>query len=273
MSAALWVLSAPIRMALQRTEMPAAAPVPEPPPLPPEPKGPALSFDGFEPGNIISDEQFFDSDAMSETEIEQFIAKWNEGCRTGADGTPCLADYLEDTPSFPADQYCGGGFAGKQDDTPASIIKKAADSCGINPQVLLTILQKEQGLITASGFRLNADRYAIAMGYACPDGAYCDKDFYGFATQIYFAARQMGLYEQNPYRYMVRPYETIEIPYSPDKACGSEAVYVENLATSNLYNYTPYVPNSAALTREPDQCSAVGNLNFYALFRAWFEAP
>ena len=86
----------------------------EPPPvvLDPEPVTPPLSFKGFNPARIIEDEQFFDQDAYSLEQVEAFIRKWNAGCRLGADDTPCLADYVAQTPSFEADQYCEGGFEG-----------------------------------------------------------------------------------------------------------------------------------------------------------------
>lgn len=237
--------------------------------LDPEPVTPPLSFEGFNAARIIEDEQFFNSDAYSLEQVAGFIAEWNEGCRTGVDGTVCLADYLEDTPSFEADAYCPGGFEGEEGDTAASIIWKAAQSCGINPQVLLTTLQKEQGLITASGYRLNETRYAIAMGYACPDSANCDPTYFGFATQVYYAARQFRVYEQNPEAYTVDAERQDFIPYAPGD-CGGSEVFVENQATANLYNYTPYQPDEAALAGSAGPCSSVGNLNFYAYFNAWF---
>ncbi len=238
--------------------------------LPPEPITPPLSFEGFNPANIISNEKFFDSDAYDLSQIEGFIAKWNKGCRTGIDGALCLGEFREDSPSFDADQYCPDGFVGEQSDSAASIIYKSARSCGINPQVLLTTLQKEQGLITASGHRLNETRYTIAMGYACPDSSRCDPDYFGFSTQVYYAARQMRVYEQNPHMFMTAAERQDFIPYAPGRECGGSEVFVENLATSNLYNYTPYQPDDAALAGSPGPCSSVGNLNFYAYFNAWF---
>lgn len=237
--------------------------------LDPEPVTPPLSFEGFNAARIIEDEQFFNSDAYTLDEITGFIAKWNEGCRTGLDGTVCLADHVEDSPSFEADNYCPDGFAGQVGDSAASIIWKAAQSCGINPQVLLTTLQKEQGLVTASGYRLNESRYAIAMGYACPDSANCDPTYFGFATQVYYAARQFRVYEQNPEAYMVDAGREDFIPYAPGD-CGGSTVFVENQATANLYNYTPYQPDEAALAGSAGPCSSFGNLNFYAYFNAWF---
>ena len=241
--------------------------------LPPEPRTPPLTFEGFNPANIISDEKFFNVGAYDLAQIEGFLQRWNEGCRTGRDGTPCITEYRTDSPSFEADQFCSGTFEGAAGDTAASVIWKAANACGINPQVLLTTLQKEQGLITASGLRLNETRYTIAMGYACPDSANCDPTYFGFATQVYYAARQFRVYEAQPERFMTAPQREDFIPYAPGEACGGTPVFVENLATSNLYNYTPYQPNQSVLDGNYDACASVGNANFYAYFNAWFGTP
>lgn len=241
--------------------------------LPPEPKGPAITYQGFDPTFIISDEQFFDASAYSEAQVRSFIKKWNEGCRTGFDGTACLTDFREDSPSFEPDQYCSGAFEGQLDDDAPSIIWKSAQACGINPQVLLTLIQKEQGLITASGYRLNESRYAIATGYRCPDDSTCDPEYFGFTKQVYYAARQMRKYQANPHDYMVLAGVPVAIPYAPGEGCEGPEVTIQNLATSNLYNYTPYQPNQAALSGEGDACSTWGNQNFYAFFNAWFGTP
>lgn len=239
-------------------------------PTEPEPVAPELSYEGFDPAFIISDDQFFDSQGYTQAQIESFIEKWNEGCRTGEDGTPCIAEFREDSPTFESDEYCPLGFVGEAGDTAASIIWKASQSCSINPQVLLTLIQKEQGLFTASGHRLDQSRYDIATGFACPDSSVCDPTYFGFSTQVYYAARQMRKYEAHPYNYMVEPGVPVAIPYAPGEGCEGPVVTVQNLATSNLYNYTPYQPNEAALRGEKDGCTTWGNQNFYAFFNAWF---
>lgn len=273
LGAILWLLIRPVLTELGSFSQPAEKPVVAAQPVwEPEPVGPDLSYEGFDPSHIISDDDFYNAEAMTEAQVEAFIAKWNKGCRPGFDGTPCLADYRVDSPSFPADRYCSGDFEGEVGDTAASVIHKAAVACGVNPQVLLTILQKEQSLITASGPRLNETRYTIAMGYACPDHSHCDSDFFGFPTQVYYAARQMSVYEQNPGSYMVLPYATTYIPYAPGEECEGSEVYVDNQATANLYNYTPYQPSPGALLGEGGPCTTMGNQNFYALFNAWFKS-
>lgn len=246
---------------LSETETPVA--------LPPEPRTPPLDFEGFDPGEIISDERFYDSEAMDEAQVRGFIEEVNAGCRQGRGGTPCLAEYVEDSPTFPADTSCFE-FVGAGSDTAAAIISKAATACGINPQVLLVMLQKEQGLLTASGARLSEVRYRTAMGYGCPDSAACDPAFFGFANQAYHAARQLRMYANWPEEYSVLPQQTNSIAFNPDPACGRADVFVENYATAALYNYTPYQPDAVALAGGRGPCASAGNLNFYAYFNAWF---
>lgn len=241
-------------------------------PLPPEPVTPPLDFAGFDAGNIIADEVFYDESAMSQRQIQEFLTRVGEGCRQGEDGTECLAVYTEDSPSYDASDYCFA-FEGRAGDTAASIISKAGTACGINPQVLLVMLQKEQGLLTASGSRLHEGRYDTAMGYGCPDTATCDPKYFGLSNQVYRAAMQLRMYANSPQKYQIRPFKENTVLFHPDSACGGQKVFVENYATAGLYNYTPYQPDSAALQGQPGACSAVGNLNFYAYFNAWFGSP
>jgi hypothetical protein len=223
----------------------------------------------FNPGNIISDEVFFFGRALSESQIQSFIDSQGATCVTGSDGSPCLKVYRQDTTSRPADAQCGG-YVGAPQERAATIIAKVAASCNISPKVLLVMLQKERGLIRASGSGLDAGDYRIAMGYGCPDGAPCDADYFGFQNQVYKAAWQMQRYAHNPGNYAYRAGQTVNIQWSPDATCGSGPVYIANQATAGLYIYTPYQPNAGALNGHPDGCSAYGNRNFWSYFTDWF---
>ncbi len=146
-----------------------------------------------------------------------------------------------------------------------------AQACGVNPQVLLVTLQKEQGLVLSTN--PSANRYNKAMGYGCPDTAACDTQYYGLQNQLYSAARQFQLYVSNPTRYTYRAGQVNSILYHPTNPCGRVSVYIQNGATAALYNYTPYVPNAAALAAgygSGDSCSSYGNRNFYSYFTDWF---
>lgn len=226
-----------------------------------------MSLEGFSAGNIISDAVFHRSDSMTEAEIAAFIDGKVDRC---ASGYTCLEDYRQSTPNRPADQYCNG-YSGGTNESAARIIYKVSQSCGLNPQVILVMLQKEQGLITHTW--PSQWRYDMALGQGCPDDAPCDPQFAGFFYQIYGAGRQMNIYTEGYWFTYYAPGATWQIQYHPNRSCGTGPVYIANAATSALYYYTPYQPNAAALRAgygEGDSCSAYGNRNFYNYFTDWF---
>lgn len=233
------------------------------------PVTPASADTAFSPGYIISDDVFFNSSTMDEGAIASFIQREGANCSSN-----CLRDFRQNTNSRPADSYCNG-YGGATNESAARIIEKTARSCGINPQVLLVLLEKEQTLITHRA--PSSTRYTIATGYACPDTAACDERYYGFHNQVYSAARQFKIYAEGRYFTYFAPGRTWNIRWHPDATCGSAPVYIENKATAALYYYTPYQPNAAALRAGPggtgDSCSAYGNRNFSRFFIQWFGSP
>jgi hypothetical protein len=230
----------------------------------------AADLSRFDPGNIISDEAFFNSSTMSAQQIQDFLNSKVSACQAGY---TCLKDFRQTTSSLAASKYCNG-YAGAPSESAAMIIYKVAVSCGINPQVLLVTLQKEQGLVTHTW---PSDwRYTIAMGQGCPDTAACDTLYYGFQNQVYGAARQFEIYREGKYFTYYAPGHTWNVLYNPNRDCGSSPVYIANAATAGLYYYTPYQPNAAALRAgygEGDGCSSYGNRNFYNYYTDWFGAP
>ncbi|WP_229770149.1 hemagglutinin [Mobiluncus porci] len=245
----------------QRVEVPQAAA----PPL-----GPQIDLSDFQAGNLISDAVFYDYNSMDLSAIETFIREKNAGCQ--GETTVCLADYQEDTVDIPPSPRCRG-YQGAPGESAAAIIYQTAQACRINPQVLLVLIQKEQGLLTASGSDLTPSRYDIAAGFGCPDGANCDPQYFGFGTQVYYAAAQFQRYRQNPAQFQFRAGQMNSIPFAPNGSCGAASVYLENQATAALYNYTPYQPDSEVLAGTPGQCSSYGNANFFGIFKAWFGNP
>lgn len=224
----------------------------------------------FRPGNIISDAVFFNSTTMGAGQIDSFLRSKVANCRSGY---VCLKDYRQNTPNRPADAYCRG-YAGAGNELAATIIDRVAKSCGINPQVLIVMLEKEQSLVTMTN--PSPGRFNIAMGQGCPDTAGCDPNYSGFFYQVYGAARQMKIYAEGRWFTYYAPGKTWNILYNPNRNCGSSPVYVENTATAALYYYTPYQPNRAALNAgygAGDGCSAYGNRNFFQFFSDWFGSP
>jgi hypothetical protein len=231
----------------------------------------AADLRAFEAGYIISDALFYDSGTMSAAAIQSFLVHKGISCVAGS-GRTCLKDYRETTGTRAADRFCTGGLT-RASETAAQIIANVAVSCRINPQVLIVMIQKEEGLVSASAGGRTTVEYRSAMGYGCPDTAVCNSQYYGFFNQVYSAAHQFQYYAKNPMGYAHRAGLVNQVLYSPNAACGSSAVYISNQATVDLYNYTPYQPNAAALAAGyggGDSCSAYGNRNFWNYFTDWF---
>ncbi|WJL95079.1 cell wall-binding repeat-containing protein [Microbacterium sp. ET2] len=231
----------------------------------------AADLSQFRPGNIVSDAVFFDRNTMTEAQIQAFLEQKVPRCESGY---TCLKDWYDTSRTTSADAMCGA-YSGGARERASRIIYKVAQACGINPQVILVTLQKEQGLVTHVW--PSEWRYTAAMGQGCPDTAACDSRYYGFFNQVYGAAWQLKRYANPPgtsqYFTWYAPGKTWNILYNPNRDCGSSSVRVENQATSNLYYYTPYQPNAAALRAgygTGDGCSAYGNRNFFNYFTDWF---
>lgn len=231
----------------------------------------AADLSKFQPGNIISDAAFFNRATMSESQIQAFLQSKVPTCQAGY---TCLKDWYDTSRTTTADAMCGA-YSGGIRERASTIIYKVAQACGINPQVLLVMLQKEQGLV--NHVWPSEWRYTIAMGQGCPDTAACDTRYYGFFNQVYGAAWQMKRYANPPgtsaYFTWYAPGKTWNVRWHPNAACGSSPVLIQNQATANLYYYTPYQPNAAAIRAgygEGDACSSYGNRNFYQYFTDWF---
>jgi hypothetical protein len=231
----------------------------------------AADLRAFDPGYIISDALFYDSGTMSAAAIQSFLVQKGSSCAAAA-GNTCLKSFRQTSSTRTADALCTRTYTGASNETAAQIIAKVAVSCGINPQALLVMLQKEQGLVTATAGGSVAG-YQSAMGYGCPDTAACNTLYFGFFNQVYMAAHQYQNYAKNPMGYAHRAGLVNQVRFSPNAACGSSGVYIQNQATASLYNYTPYQPNAAALAAgygPGDSCSAYGNRNFWNYFTDWF---
>ena len=228
------------------------------------------AYDGFQAGNIITDYVMGDYASMSESDIQYFLKSKNS----------CNDTYVAKAATYSNHKYhiVNGHFVCMADESfngesAAHIIWQAAQDYRINPKVLIVLLEKEQGLVTDTW--PNSDlQYRSATGYGCPDTAACDSQYYGFKNQIRNAAELFRYILDHGSRYY--PVGNNTIKYNPDGACGSSTVNIQNRATSALYQYTPYQPNSAVLNSNPGtvvNCGAYGNSNFYRLFRAWFGDP
>jgi len=189
---------------------------------------PSLTFGlNFDPNNVISDTVFFKSDDMTSAEIQAFLERKGSG----------LANYTA------ADTDGETRFA-------SEIIWRAATANGINPKVLLVLLQKEQSLIENSS--PSQYNYDWATGFAICDS--CSPNdpqliaYKGFSTQVQKAAARKKQYTQNPWEFQFRAGES--------KYVDGLNVIPINLATAALYNYTPHLK---------------GNFSFWKLWTRYFE--
>lgn len=261
----------------------------------------AASGNDFKAGRIIDDAIFYNSSAMSVSEIQSFLNSKVPTCDTkgsqlsefggpdlNGDGKvqrwewgkskhnqtifTCLKDYKQNTPQMEAASGLCGGVSARTNRSAAGIIYDVARACSINPQVLIVLLNKEQSLVVDT-WPLN-QQYKSATGFDCPDTAPCDPKFAGFFYQVYHAARQFKVYKAFPNSYNYIAGRTNNIYWHPDLGrCGSSQVFIENQATAALYIYTPYRPNQAALNNmygTGNSCSSYGNRNFWRMFTDWF---
>ncbi len=233
------------------------------------------AYSGFDAGNIISDYMMSDYNSMTEASIQSFL-KSKVNCNQAPDAYHVSYNkvnyFSERTPV--SHHLVNGHYVCMADESfngesAAHIIYRAAQDYRINPKVLIVLLEKEQGLVTDSF--PNSLQYRSATGYGCPDTAACDSEYYGFKNQVRNAAYFFRYILDNGSRYY--PVGVNTIKYNPNGNCGSSRVNVQNRATSALYQYTPYQPNSAVLNSAPGSivsCGAYGNSNFYYYFTRWF---
>lgn len=273
----------------------------------------ALSASSFQAGNIISDSVFTNSNAMSANDVQTFLSSQVPSCDTngtklsshpnGSGGyytraqwgaiydssnnttiaaAPyvCLKSYVEN-PSTGQNNLHNPGASISGGMSAAQIIVDRAKKYDLNPEVIITTLQKEQGIVTDDWPWVN--EYQEAMGYMCPDTPQgCNSAYAGFYKQVDNAAWQFRHYldfQGDPGSFWIGNYK---VPYSP--SCSGPAINIQNAATAALYDYTPYQPDNNVITStnptgsasgpggavSGDACGAYGNRNFWWYFNTWF---
>ena len=226
----------------------------------------AADMSKFDPGNIMSDAVMSNKDSMSVQQIQAFLNSKNACNNTNT----YMASW------YPHLQYTirDGKFVCMAQDTfngksAAQIIWQVGQDYNINPQFLIVLLEKEQGLVTDTW--PNHVQYRSATGFGCPDTAACDSKYFGLENQLVNAA--------NLFRTVLNggwsnyPVGWTYVQYNPNASCGGKVINIQNRATSALYRYTPYQPNQSALNAgygTGDSCGAYGNRNTWALFTDWF---
>lgn len=187
----------------------------------------------FNPNFIISDTDLLDRTTMTLNSIQSFLSD------KGILGAFVTQD-LDGTTKRAAD-----------------IIHRVSQDWSINPQFILTMLQKEQSLITDR--TPQQGQFDWATGYAVCDDCNVNAEgvsrFRGFAKQIDSMAQQFTE------GYMV-DLSTIGrtnagIVTGAENIIDDTVVVPDNHATASLYTYTPHIN---------------GNRNFWTIWNNWFDS-
>ena len=187
---------------------------------------PAKAFP-FNKNLLITDSAFTNYNTMDVNDIQKFLEEHNSILST----------------------YRQNGMSASE------IIFNAAKKYRINPAVILTTLQKEEGLITEHSYNSYALNYA--MGYHRPSS---------FIEQIYGGTKLL----RDGYDYLAakcgwevgKPHKTEDNPKYIDNV-----VTPQNKATASLYLYTPYI--GGYYTEKGTFVG--GNYNFVKIFLRWFS--
>jgi hypothetical protein len=189
---------------------------PNPPVQPPSPAKPEIVTPSpaiktptgvelqFNPGNVVTDEDFSNCDSMSEQDIQDFFVR---------KGGVILPNYS-----------INGHLASYW------FYKHSKDN-GINPKVIITHLQKEQGAVTRKTPFAKQRTYDYLMGVGATDSgdnpkwAGADNQILGavLTTKKWFDKGKL-----NKYPYIMSVSDRPSLP-------------IENAATFSLYKYTPWV--------------------------------
>lgn len=167
----------------------------------------------FEPGNIITDQELFDKDSLSQAAIQHFLERKNS----------VLARYSQ--------------IVNGQAKKASEIIWEISQLHGINPKFLLATLEKEQGLLHKS--HATEKELDWATGYGCYGGQ-CNSKYKGFYDQVESSAITQKIYVEKASTFAFQVGKTT-------KTFDGYNLTPKNQATANLYIYTPYVGYSPEL--------------------------
>lgn len=200
----------------------------------------------------LMDNQVFDNvGAMNEDQIRSFLNQRPSSCLVTSGAIfPEPMDYWTYGPA---------------NVDAARVIYKAAQYSGVNPQVIIATLQKEQSLITRIGcFDGSIDVRPKAMGMGCPDNGPCPAPAYaGFEKQVMKGTWQLAFNRQRAEgnvgwgdngsityggfmtRGTFRRCSSCSLVYFDGYAnIDGQSVLMENGTTASLYTYTPHLGQS-----------------------------
>jgi hypothetical protein len=212
----------------------------------------------YSPAHLIDDYVMLNTSSMDQGAIQAFLSGKNSS----------LANYVS--------------FSGRDNAnvSASQIIYEAARDYGINPQVILATLQKEQSLVTAQN--PTSSQYNFAMGYGCPDSTGCSSKYTGFYNQVDNATWQFradfelssgrSYWGYSPSSYpcngATRYYSAAlkpgnNVTFFDDYGTAYSSFTISNASTATLYCYTPH-----AYPGSPQEYYS-GSQNFENAFTQW----
>jgi LysM repeat protein len=156
----------------------------------------------FQQDYLISDHALTNSGTMTVAQIQKFLEAKN---------------------SVLAKPYRGS--------SPAQMIYDAAKKYSINPQVILTRLQCEQGLISKSSATQHKLDWALGVG--CYDSGNWNQKFKGFDKQVEYAAHTYRRWYDDAKAKLDRGEKVV-------MTIDGKRVQVKNAATFSFYKYCPH---------------------------------
>ena len=195
----------------------------------------------FEPDHVISNDNLRAKDSMSERDIQAFL----------------------DVLPGPLKSLDTSDYAGHKKPA-ARIISEACAAWQVSPKVMLTMLQKEQSLLTRTW--MTKSTLTRAIGAGCPDGK--TNRFPGFGKQMWNGARLLDGYGEGKNGSTIPLYHkgiAVRDIYRKPKV----TLYPKNLATYKLYVYNPSIGADKPYGNLSGQ-ACTGNANFWRIYRMYF---
>lgn len=207
----------------------------------------APAFAAFDPTKIISDDNMRDWDCMTQADIQAFL-----NTQSGPLKSLVTTDHA-------AGKYGAGSTTVTK--PAAQIIYEACQAWQISPRVMLTLLQKEQSLLSGGYSGTLSHALARAVGAGCPGGP--ENAYPGFGSQIWFGARLLDGYGEKKHG------STIDFWKPPFTTYAG--VNTANLATYKLYVYNPVIGCPSKYYYDPTKYSGLSaNANFWVIYRKHF---
>jgi len=247
------------------------------------PKQASAAYDG---GRLIDDNVFLNAGSMSSQGIQNFLV-----ARGGAIANKTFVMDCSIAGAQANNAYVALGAPCGQTVLASSIIYYTSQVYGVNPKVIISTMQKEQSLITATN---PTDRqYVQAMGYGCPTTGSCD-DASNFFWQVdngtwvlrFHFERARGNMnwwytsttwtcgtEKDFYKPNLYPNQNVNF-YDEDGVM-YRTHFIRNAATSAFYCYTPHAYNNpqGLYGRSPYGTTGryySGSYNFVYFYELWF---